>query len=294
MSVIHNLKKIIKKEINNILPDSIYLKRKFLKLMKRPLDLKNPKTFNEKLQWLKINDRRPEYINMVDKYAAKEFAARIIGDEYIIPTLGVWNHFDDIDFSNLPNQFALKCTHDSGSYFICKDKSSFDKNVAKIKIESGLKRNFYYYGREWPYKKIKPRIIAETYIEDSPETGLPDYKFFCFNGEVDSVMVCIDRHIKETKFYFFDKNWILLRYNVRGKNAPKDFSLPQPKIIHKMFELAAKLSKNIPFVRVDLYEAQNKIYFGEMTFYPDSGFDPNILEETDLLWGEKILNKDIK
>jgi len=262
--------------------------------MKRPLDLKNPKTFNEKLQWLKINDRRPEYINMVDKYAAKEFAARIIGDEYIIPTLGVWNHFDDIDFSNLPNQFALKCTHDSGSYFICKDKSSFDKNVAKIKIESGLKRNFYYYGREWPYKKIKPRIIAETYIEDSPETGLPDYKFFCFNGEVDSVMVCIDRHIKETKFYFFDKNWILLRYNVRGKNAPKDFSLPQPKNIHKMFELAAKLSKNIPFVRVDLYEAQNKIYFGEMTFYPDSGFDPNILEETDLLWGEKILNKDIK
>jgi hypothetical protein len=294
MSVIHNLKKIIKKEINNILPDSIYLTRKFLKLMKRPLDLKNPKTFNEKLQWLKINDRRPEYINMVDKYAAKEFAARIIGDEYIIPTLGVWNHFDDIDFSNLPNQFALKCTHDSGSYFICKDKSSFDKNVAKIKIESGLKRNFYYYGREWPYKKIKPRIIAETYIEDSPETGLPDYKFFCFNGEVDSVMVCIDRHIKETKFYFFDKNWILLRYNVRGKNAPKDFSLPQPKNIHKMFELAAKLSKNIPFVRVDLYEAQNKIYFGEMTFYPDSGFDPNILEETDLLWGEKILNKDIK
>ena len=294
MSVIHNLKKIIKKKINNRLPDSIYLKRKFLKIMKKPLDLKNPKTFNEKLQWLKINDRRPEYVRMVDKYAAKEFAARIIGNEYIVPTLGVWDHFDDIDFSTFPNQFALKCTHDSGGYIICKDKSSFDKNVAKIKIESGLKRNFYYYGREWPYKKIKPRIIAETYIEDSPETGLPDYKFFCFNGEVDSVMVCIDRHIKETKFYFFDKNWILLRYNVRGKNAPKDFSLPQPKNIRKMFELAAKLSKNIPFVRVDLYEAQNKIYFGEMTFYPDSGFDPNILEETDLLWGEKILNKDIK
>lgn len=294
MSLKNKLKKKLKNLLRDMLPDSIYLKRKFKKKMGKPLDLKNPKTFNEKLQWLKLHDRRPEYTTIVDKYAGKKFAADIIGEEYIIPTLGVWNHFDDIDFSNLPNQFALKCTHDSGSYFICKDKSSFDKNVAKIKIESGLKRNFYYYGREWPYKKIKPRIIAETYIEDSPETGLPDYKFFCFNGEVDSVMVCIDRHIKETKFYFFDKNWILLRYNVRGKNAPKDFSLPQPKIIHKMFELAAKLSKNIPFVRVDLYEAQNKIYFGEMTFYPDSGFDPNILEETDLLWGEKILNKDIK
>ena len=293
MSLKNKLKKKLKNLLRDKLPDSIYLKRKFKKKMGKPLDLKNPKTFNEKLQWLKLHDRRPEYTTIVDKYAGKKFAADIIGEEYIIPTLGVWDRFDDIDFNSLPNKFVLKCTHDSGSFIICKDKSSFDIESAKKKIESALKRNFYYYGREWPYKNIKPRIIIEELIESSPETGLPDYKFFCFNGEADSVMVCIDRHIKAVKFFFFDKNLSLLRYNEEGKNAPEEFTLPLPKTIHTMFEIAEKLSKNIPCVRVDLYSIEDKIYFSEMTFYSDSGFDLSILEEADLLWGEKISIKDI-
>ena len=271
----------------NWMPDAILLKVLFRLRVGYRLDLKNPKKFNEKIQWLKLFNRNPLYTTLVDKYAVKQYIADKIGEQYIIPTLGVWNKFDEIDFDKLPNQFVLKCTHDSGSYIICKDKTKFDVDSARKKLSSALKRNYYFAGREWPYKNVFPRIIAEKYIEDR-NGAIVDYKFSCFNGNVDCVMVCLDRHINDVKFYFFDKTWNLKRLNVRGKNAPEGFTIPKPSCMDEMFEIAAKLSKDIPFVRVDLFECDGKVYFGEMTFYPDSGFDANLLPETDDYFGNLI------
>ncbi len=273
--------------IKKIIPDALYLKLKFKKKMGCSLNLKNPVTFNEKLQWLKLNNRNPLYTTLVDKYAVKQYMTKLIGNQYIIPTLGVWERFDDIDFDKLPNQFVLKCTHDSGSYIVCKDKLKLDIDNARIKLTRALKKNYFYSGREWPYKNVPPKIIAEQYIEDK-NGALIDYKFSCFNGYVDCVMACLDRHLNDTKFYFFDKKWNLKRLNVRGKNAPADFTIPKPPCMDEMFDIAAKLSENIPFVRVDLFECDGKIYFGEMTFYPDSGFDANLLPETDKYFGQLI------
>ena len=271
------------------LDDATYLRRKFRVHMGYELDLKNPKTFNEKLQWLKIHDRRPEYTTMVDKLGVKTWIAKVMGQQYVIPTLGVWDRFSDIDFNALPNQFVLKCTHDSGGLVVVKDKEKLDVAAARRKIEASLKRNYYYSGREWPYKDIPPKIICEAYMTDEP--GAPDftdYKFFCFNGYVDCVMVCLDRSSGDTKFYFFDKEWNLKRLNLRGKAAPEGFTIPKPKCMDEMFDIAAKLSQGIPFVRVDLYQSNGSVYFGEMTFYPDSGFDKNLLPETDMYFGNLI------
>ena len=279
--------KKLKQFIRNHIPDSIYLKRRFMHYMGRPLDLANPRTFNEKLQWLKLYNRNPLYTTLVDKVAAKKWATEKLGEQYIIKTLGVWPRFDDIDFNKLPNQFVLKCNHDSGSYVICKDKKKLDLAQAKAKLDGGLKRNFYYKFREWPYKNVPPRIIAEEYMADKNGV-LVDYKFACFHGQVDNVMVCLDRHINDVKFYFFDRDWNLKRLNVRGKNAPEGFTIPKPPCIDEMFDIATKLSEGIPFVRVDLFECDGKIYFGEMTFFPDSGFDANLLPETDLYFGQMI------
>ena len=272
----------------NWMPDWFYLKVKYRGAMGISLDLKNPVSFNEKLQWLKIYDRNPEYTRMVDKYEVKKYMEDKIGKQYIIPTLGVWDRFDDIDFNSLPDQFVLKCTHDSGGLVICKDKSKLDRQYAREKIEKSLKTNYYFSGREWPYKGVKHRIIAEPYMEDSQEKELRDYKFFCFDGYVDNVMLAMDRSSGDTKFYFFNKDWELMRLNIRGKNAPKDFTLPKPNGIDEMFEMASELSKGIPFVRVDLYYCNGHIYFGEMTFFPQSGFDANLLPETDGYLGKLI------
>lgn len=273
-------------------PDETYLKFMFRGAMGYWPNLKKPNTFNEKLQWLKLHDRNPLYTNLVDKYEVKKIVASILGEEYIIPTLGVWDKFDDIDFDSLPNQFVLKCTHDSGGLVICRDKNKLNINTAREKIEKCLKTSYYKSYREWPYKNVKPRIIAEQFMEESSEAGLPDYKFFCFNSDVDCVMLCLDRHIGDTKFYFFDKKWNLLRYNIRGKAAPADFSLPKPQCIDEMFRIASKLSTNHPFSRIDLYQVKGKVYFGEITFYPDSGFDANLLPETDAAWNNKLLIKE--
>lgn len=271
----------------NFLSDAAYVKVIFFAHMLKRLHLHAPCTFNEKLQWLKLHNHNTLYTTIVDKYTVKKYIAKKIGEQYIIPTLGVWEKFDDIDFEKLPNQFVLKCTHDSGSYIICKDKTTLDINAARKKITKALNRNFYYVGREWPYKNVPPRIIAEKYIEDRNGAFI-DYKFSCFNGYVDCVMVCLDRQINDVKFYFFDKDWNLKRLNIRGKNAPEGFTIPKPSCMDEMFEIAAKLSKGIPFVRVDLFECDGKIYFGEMTFYPDSGFDANLLPETDEYFGSLI------
>ena len=270
------------------MPDSVFLKISYRLKLKKKLNLNNPESFNEKLQWLKLHDRKPEYKIMVDKFEAKKYVSDKIGKQYIVPTLGVWDSFDQIDFSKLPNQFVLKCTHDSGGLVICRDKKEFDKERARKKIKKCMKKNYYWIGREWPYKTIKPRIIAEPYLEDKQEKELRDYKFFCFNGYVDSVMLAMDRSSGDTKFYFFSPKWELMRMNIRGKNAPKNFTLPKPKGIEEMFRVASVLSEGIPFVRVDMYYCNGNIYFGEMTFFPQSGFDYNLLPESDEYFGKLI------
>ena len=267
--------------------DKTFLRMYFWCNLGYKLNLKSPRTFNEKLNWLKIYNKHPEYSKMVDKKEAKEYVASIVGDKYIIPTLAVYDKVEDIDFEKLPKQFVLKCTHDSGSVVVCKDKSILDKGAAIRKLKKGLRSNFFTITREYPYKNVKPRIIAEQYMED--ETGeLRDYKFFCFNGVADIVMVCIDRQKHDTKFYFFDKKWNLLPLNIRGKNTVPSFKLPRPECIEQMFDLAGRLSEGVPFLRVDFYSIDNHPYFGELTFFPDSGFDANLLPETDVLFGDKI------
>lgn len=287
----NGIKSMIYRVANSLIPDSVYTRLKFKKNLHRWPDLKNPKTFNEKLCWLKLNHREPLMSVMVDKAEAKRYVAGIIGDGYIIPTYGLWSSAEDIDFDSLPQKFVMKGTHDSGRVIVCEDKSSLDIAAARKEMQRSLDRDFYAITREWPYKNVPHRIIAEQFIQQS-DGGLNDYKFFCFNGHADSVMVCIDRNIGAPKFYFFDRDWNLLRLNKRGAAAPEGFTLPKPEGIEKMFEIASTLSKGQPFVRVDLYNVDGKIYFGELTFYPDGGVDPNILLSTDEHWG-KLLDLSI-
>jgi len=277
-----------------LMKDRFYLKLLYRLEIGRKLNLEKPILYQEKLQWLKLNDHKEYYTRMVDKILAKEYVANIIGDEYIIPTLGVWNRFEDINFDNLPNEFVLKTNNGGGNFgvIICKDKKKLDLVHAKRTIEKSLNVSIYKTYREWPYKNIKPKIFAEPLMSDDSEYncgGLTDYKFTCFNGEVDNVMVCVGRQNNDTKFYFFDRQWNLLPLNIRGKNTDSSFKLPKPGCIDEMFDLASKLSKNIPFLRVDLYYINGRPYFGETTFYPASGFDGNLLYETEVEFGRKIV-----
>lgn len=284
---------MIKYGVLKFLPERLYLKLLYKFHTGKSLNLKNPITFNEKLQWLKLYDRNELYAKLVDKVLVRKYIKEKLGEEYLIPCLGIWNKFEEINFNDLPNQFVLKCSHDSGSVVVCKDKKKFDYDLAKEKLTKALKLNYYYKGGEWPYKIVKPRIIAEKYMTDDVNSNeFTDYKFYCFNGMVDCVMVCLGRLTGNTKFYFFDKNWQLKRLNLAGINAPEDFSLPKPYNIEKMFEIAGLLSKDIPFVRIDLYQSNNKIYFGEFTFYPCSGYDRNYLKETELYFGNLIKVND--
>lgn len=280
----------------NYLSDRRYIKLVYWLRMNKTLHLDTPQTFNEKLQWLKLHDRKPEYTMMVDKYAVRNYIAEKLGNEYLIPLLGVWDDPDDINFDELPNQFVLKCNHNSGlGMCICKDKTKLDIKQVKNKLKKGIKQNYYLIGREWPYKNVPRKIIAEKYMTDSSEVEtLTDYKFFCFNGKVDSVMLCLERNTGNTKFYFFDRNWNLRRYNILGKNAPENFTISKPGNIDKMFEIAERLSEGLPFARIDLYNSNGKIYFGEITFFPDSGFDANLLPETDKYFGDLIHLEDVK
>lgn len=282
-----NIKTVAYKILNSLISDSLYTRLKFRKNLHRWPDLKNPRTFNEKLCWLKLHRREPEMSVMVDKAQAKDYVRDILGEEYIIPTFGLWERAEDIDFGLLPDRFVMKGTHDSGRVIVCTDKNQLDFDRARQEMQQSLDRDFYAITREWPYKNVPHRIIAEQFIRQS-DGGLTDYKFFCFNGHVDCVMVCIDRHLGKPKFYFFDRNWNFLRLNKRGVAAPEGFTLPRPEGMERMFEIASILSKGQPFVRVDLYNVDGKIYFGELTFYPDGGVDPNILPSTDQRWGDLL------
>ncbi len=270
------------------IPDEEYLKRRFRATMRKELDLDNPQTFNEKLQWLKLYDHNPIYTTMVDKHAVKEYVAERIGEEYIIPTLGVWDNFDDIDFDTLPNQFVLKCTHDSGGLVICKDKAKLNLKKAKKKINDSLKRDFYLRAREWPYKDVPHKIIAEKYMEDTSTAELRDYKFFCFGGEPKVLFVATDRQTKgeEVKFDFFDVDY----NHLDVRNGHKNAKVPpeKPLQFELMKDLAKKLSEDIPHVRIDFYEVDGKVYFGEMTFFHFSGTVPFEPEEWDYTFGSWI------
>ena len=284
----------VKQFILDNIPDYIYLKMLYKHRTGKKLNLKKPTTYNEKLQWLKLYDRKPEYTRMVDKYEAKKYVADKIGKEYIIPTLGVWDSFDDIDFNQLPNQFVLKCTHDSGGLVIVQDKESFDIDLARNKIEKSLKSNYYLRGREWPYKNVKPRIIAEKYMKEESNHELMDYKFMCFNGKVKCTFVCSERFANSgLKVTFFDRDWNVMPFERHYPKSSKTISKPQN--YEKMICLAEQLSKNIPFVRVDFYEVLGEIYFGELTFFPGNGLEEFYPEKWDAILGDwiKLPNKQI-
>jgi len=272
--------------------DKTYLKAMYECLINKKLNLKNPQTFNEKLQWLKLYDRNPEYTTMVDKYLVKDYVSKKIGKEYIIPTLGIYDKFEEIDFEKLPDEFVIKPTHYGGNcgVFVIKNKNEMDKDKIKNQINSLLNKNLFDYGREWPYKNVKPRIIIEKYMEDKKLKELVDYKIYCFNGKAYYVMVCFDRMKGETKFIYFDKDWNMKpEFSNDGLKYGKDVKIDKPKNLDKMFEFAKILSKDIPFVRVDFYECNGKLYFGELTFYPSSGFD-----DTRTLECKKYLDENLK
>ena len=265
-----SLKNVLVYRVCRYIPDKIWLQIKFICRMGKFPDLNNPKTFNEKIQWLKLHNRKPEFSSMVDKYEVKKIIAERMGEEYLIPTLGVWDKFEEIDFDKLPDQFVLKCTHDSGGLIICKDKSQLDLDKAKQKINRCLKSNYYWHGREWPYKNVKPRIIAEQYMVDESGVELKDYKIFNFGGQPKLIQVDFNRFIQHTK-NIYDTEWNYLDVAINYPTDP-NVSIKKPDCLDEMLEMAKELSAGLPFLRTDFYVINGKIYFGELTFSPGSGF----------------------
>jgi len=275
-------------KISRLVPDKKYIGMWYKAVFGRKIDLKNPKTYNEKLQWLKIYNRNPEYTKLVDKQEVKKHIADKIGEKYVIPTLAVWDSVDDINIDSLPEQFVLKCTHDSGSIYICTDKTKFDLKAVKEGLRKKLKYNMYWWGREWPYKNVKPRIIAEKYMVDESGTELKDYKFFCFGGKAKYLFVATDRYNpdEETKFDFFDLEFNHLPFTNGHPNANR--KIEKPKGFDKMVELAEILSENMPHARVDFYDINGEVYFGEITFSHWNGLVPFEPEEWDYKLGKLI------
>lgn len=274
--------------------DEVFIKWSFYHGLHRWPNLKDPKTFSEKLNWLKLHAKNPVYSTLVDKYTAKKWIVEKKVDVKVIPTLGVFDKFSDIDFDKLPNQFVLKCTHDSGGLVICKDKDALNIAKAKEKIERSLQTNFYLKNREYPYKNVKPRIIAEKYMQDGSNAELKDYKFFCFDGKPSYCQVISDRSTDEN-VDFYDMEWnrveglVGLSENLHNSSI----SIERPIMFDKMKEVVAILSKGIPFVRVDLYEINGDLYFGEMTFFPAAGFGRFYPDHWNLRFGEMLnLPKD--
>jgi len=277
--------------LNHLAPfiksDELFIKLCWKLRMDYPLNLDNPQTFSEKIQWLKLHDRKPIYTIMVDKYEAKKYVANIIGEEYIIPTLAVYDSVEDINFDTLPDQFVMKCTHDSGGLVICRDKSKLNYRNALNKLSKALKRRYFYQNREWPYKSVRPRIIAEQYMEDHKTHELRDYKFFCFNGEPKYCQV-ISGRTDVMSIDFFDRDW-----NHQPFHEPRVFPfadhMPEcPAQYDKMWNMAKQLASDKPFSRIDFYNIDGRVYFGEITFYPTSGFGGFKPKEWDLKFGEWI------
>ena len=264
---------LIKSGYYDSLSDEDFLKKVFPKYMGYPLDLENPKTFSEKLQWLKVNFRDPIQTVMVDKHEAKHFIAQRVGNQYIIPTISVWNSVDDIDLDRLPNQFVLKCTHDSGGIVICKDKSTLDWEAAKAKLRTFLKRDYSRIAREWPYKNVPRRIIGEEYLSELGSNDILDYKMYCFHGEPKLTVVCSNRFSKTgTRMNFYDIDWNPMGIHF-GHYPPLPTEFPKPDTYGEMQQVAMELSQGCPFLRVDFYEIKGHIFIGELTFFPGAGFE---------------------
>lgn len=267
------------------IPDDVWLKYRYKQIFHKKLNLDYPETFNEKLQWLKLNYKNPICSDMVDKVKAKQYVSDKIGGGYIIPTLGVWNTFNDIEWGHLPNQFVLKCNHDSGGLIICRDRENFDIGNAKRKIEKCLKANYFWHGREWVYKQIVPKVFAETYMEDKSCGQLTDYKFYCFNGKVRCLYVStgLEDH-KTARMGFFDLDFQPLPFK-RLDFLLYDTQPEKPKHFDEMLRIAERLSQGFPFLRVDLYEINGRVYFSELTFIPCSGWMLIEPEEWDYIMG---------
>lgn len=283
-----NLMLTLKRSLR-VLPDKAYIRLYYRLRIGKKLNIKNPTTLNEKLQWLKFNYRLPIQSIVSDKLLVRDYVSKIIGEEYLIPILGSWKSFNEINFDELPNQFVLKCNHDSGGLVICKDKKYFNYKLAKKKIEKSLKSNFYFVGREYQYRNIIPTIICEKFISDNGLVPM-DYKIYCFNGTPDVILVCKDRfrnNSHKASYLYFDQNWNFLPLN-KGDDKIAEVNIPKPKNFEKMLEIAKKLSKDFIFSRIDLYNINGKIYFGEITLSPNSGFDADITYETDLTFGKKL------
>lgn len=267
-----------------------YLKLVYRFSFGKKLDLENPQTYNEKLQWLKLYYHRPDFVEMVDKEAVKSLVARIIGEEYVIPTIGSWERVEDIDWEGLPNQFVLKTTHDGGNngVVICRDKATFNKAKGIRKLKKSLNRNTYLLGREWPYKMVPRRVIAEKYLEDSQSTDLKDYKFFCFDGKVKMMFVASERTKvgEDVKFDFFDEQYNHL--DLKQVHEKSEVCPEKPKSFDHMIDLAQTLSVGIPHVRVDFYEVDGKVYFGEYTFFHHGGLAAFSPEKYDYILGSYI------
>lgn len=276
---------IVKARYHALYDNKVYLAEKFRKATGYDLNLENPQTFNEKLQWLKLYNHNNAYTAMVDKLNAKKYVADKIGDKYVIPLLGVWDSFEDIDFTKLPKQFVLKCTHDCGSVILVENKDELNQKVAKLKLNAALDTNYYWMGREWPYKNVKRKIIAEPYME-SPRY-MTDYKFLCFQGKVKMIFTCTERFEEGgLKVTFFDLDWKKQHFERHYPISTK--KIDKPKNLELMIKLAEELSEGIPFVRVDLYEIKGQVYFGEMTFFPGGGMEEFRPEEWDMRLGQWI------
>lgn len=280
--------KLFKRSLR-ILPDKMYIKIYYRLRVGRSLNISSPTTLNEKIQWLKFNYRNPLQTIVSDKLLVRDYITHKIGDEYLIPLLGYWDTFDQIDFDSLPNRFVLKCNHDSGGLVICDGKEHLNYKKAQKIINKSLKNNFFYIGREYQYKNIQPKILCEQYISEDGNVPL-DYKIYCFNGKPDVILVCKDRFMgnsNRARYQFYDQSWNYLPLNRDDDKLPK-FDIPKPKNLDKMLEIATSLSEDFIFSRIDLYNIDGKIYFGEITLSPNSGFDPDISYETDSLFGDKL------
>ena len=269
-----------------VLTDKLYLKIKFRFIVGYWPNIENPRTYNEKLQWLKLHDKRQEYTKMVDKIEAKQYVSSKIGEKYIIPTIGIWETLDEIDWNQLPDRFVIKATHDSGGVVVCKDKSKLDIDKAKKVLAGAGKKDFTKFTKEYPYKNVKHRYIAEEYMEDESGFELKDYKIFCFDGKPGFLFVATGRQNHDTRFDFYDMEFNHLPVLNGHPNADK---WPQkPENFEEIIEISKKLSKGIPHVRVDLYNINGKIYFGELTFFHWSGLKAFEPIEWDYKFGEYI------
>lgn len=263
-------------------PDTLHLKLMMRAMVGRWANIEAPVSFNEKLQWLKLHDRNPLYIRLVDKYAVKAWVAQRIGSQYVTKTYARWERTEDIDISSLPEHFVLKTNHDCGGIAICRDRATFNLDSAKEKLDKHLKLNYFWGGREWPYKNVRPCVFAEEYIDPGPDGDLFDYKFMCFDGKARCVFTCTGRTEGDLRVDFFDTEWNHLPFTRHYPNA--DVQPERPRHLEDMLALAERLSGGIPFVRVDFYEQGDRVLFGEMTFYPGSGFEEFDPEE----WDERL------